>query len=172
MCMQSISIHLSLIKSWITMNLLEQSYKYQEGTTISIISLMIFNCLGRSKKELPPHSPRRHLTCSHAGRLLLPPCPSSRVRKKDHHADNSEGAEGAEGRTDPPTLKKDYPHPCEFPEWLLMKEQCQVDQNTHCIPSYSTLVCPAFPLVEKPTALLSRLAVHWHSYHLFGFFPT
>lgn len=52
MCIQSTIILPSLIKTWITMNLAEESYKYQQGMTISIISLMIFNCLGRSKKFL------------------------------------------------------------------------------------------------------------------------
>lgn len=66
MCMQGTFIPLSLIKTWATMNLPEQPYKYQERTTVSIISLLIFNCSGRSKKELPPPAPRSHLTCSWA----------------------------------------------------------------------------------------------------------
>lgn len=154
--MQSISIHLSLIKTWITMTLSEQSHKYQEWTTISIISLMIFNCSGRTSPF-----PRRHLTCSQAWSAPFASLPIFSGEKRCHQAERTEGAEG---RTDPHTLQKE--HPCPF-EWLLMKK-VYIAAKLIKIPR---LGCLPFLLVEeKPRALLPHLAVCWHRYQLSGLF--
>jgi len=130
MCMRSISIHLSLIKTWIIMNSPKQSYKYQEGIRISVISLVNFNCLGSSKKELLPPSPRRHLTCSQARSAPLASLPVFLGEKRGHQA---EGQRELKAGLTPIHYKKSILAPVNSLNDCSWKDiySCQIDQNTH-----------------------------------------
>lgn len=135
--MQNISILLSLIKNWITTNLSELPYKYQEIITITIISLMIFNCSSRSKKELPPLSPRRHLTCSQAWSAPFASLPVFSGEKRGHQA---EMTEATESRTNFHRLQKNILALINFLNDCPWKNinNCQIDWNTDTwMPTFS-----------------------------------
>lgn len=157
-CTQNISILLSLIKPWITINLSELSYKYQEGMTINIFSLMIFNCSSRSKKELPPISPRRHLTCSQAWSALLALLSVLSGEQRRHQAKRTETTKG---RTKFHRLQKNVLAPINVFNDYSWKNinSYQTEQNTDTW-------MPIFPQWWRRS---QGLAVQWHRYQLHGF---
>lgn len=160
--MQNISVLLSLINNWITTNLSELPYKYQEIITITIISPMIFNCSSRSKKELPPLSPRKHLTCSQAWSAPLASLPVLSSEKRGHQAERTQATEG---RTNFHRVQKNILAPINFLNDCSWKNinTCQIDRN-------ADTGMPTFSLWWREAKdSLTHLAVCWHRYQLYGF---